>query len=349
MTLRILTFILVVLGVVSAQEPPADTAGRVNRLLATMATAAEKMDRTKAAEELIKLGKNAVPALTSAIKNDNPAVRYHAAAILGGLGADGAAAVPGLITAARSPKEEAGVRQRAIYSLGEIRADEQRCVPFLLETFQSGDAELAELAGEAIGKFGSKAKGAVPGLEKMIGDRRGKLEIVVGVLGKIGPEARSAVPALQDLLADPKYKEIKPLIEKAIEQIQAQDKQKLPEITKEHLTSKVPNFFYFDYDFEPLRGKRLWLRIDDKHFVERYADGHENKFMLIGRTKVAGNQGTIVVKIAGDEKKVATPNDGAFQVFIPDRGSEQMKVVFRNIQIDGAKWNSLSFEMKKVE
>jgi len=129
----------------------------------------------------------------------------------------------------------------------------------------------------------------------------------------------------------------------------AQDQKKLPEVTKEHLASKVPNFFYFDYDFEPFRGKRLWLRIDDKHFIERYPDGHESKFKLVGRTKVDGNQGTVVAKIAGDDKEPAQPNDGNFQVFIPDRGSEKMKLLFRHLQIDGGQWNSLSFEMKKVE
>jgi len=129
----------------------------------------------------------------------------------------------------------------------------------------------------------------------------------------------------------------------------AQDKEKLPEVTKEHLTSKVPNFFYVDYDFEPLPGKRLWLRLDDKNFIERFPDGHESKFKLIGRAKVDGIHGTVVAKIAGDEKKTDTPNDGTFQVFIPDRGGEKMKLLFRNLETDGERWNRLSFEMKKVE
>jgi hypothetical protein len=123
----------------------------------------------------------------------------------------------------------------------------------------------------------------------------------------------------------------------------------LPEVTKEHLTSKVPNFFSLDYDFEPMRGKRLWLRIDDKHFIERFPDGHESKFKLIGRTKVDGIEGTVVAKIAGEEKKSDSPNDGTFQVFIPDRGGEKMKLLFRKLESDGGRWNSLSFEMKMVE
>src|SRR5262249_9788014 len=148
-----------------AQEPqPEPTAKKVNTLLLTLASAPEKKDRANAAEVLLRMGKTAVPALAAAVKDDHAAVRYHAVAILGGMGADGAAAVPELIDAAKSPKEDAGVRQRAIYSLGEIRAAEERCVPFLLETLQGKDPDLDELAGEALGKFGSKAKSAVPGL-----------------------------------------------------------------------------------------------------------------------------------------------------------------------------------------
>src|SRR5262249_5587294 len=169
-------------------------------------------------------GKTAVPALVAAVKDDNAAVRYHAVAILGGMGADGAPAIPELIDAAKSPKEDAGVRQRAIYALGEIRAAEQRCVPCLLETLQGKDPDLDELAGEALGKFGSKAKSAVPGLVKMVEGRQGKLGVVVGVLGKIGPEAKAAVPALQGLAADPQYRELQPLIERALDQIQTDRK-----------------------------------------------------------------------------------------------------------------------------
>src|SRR2546425_266954 len=79
---------------------------------------------------------------------------------------------------------------------------------------------------------------------------------------------------------------------------------KLPEgvseITKEHLLTKMPNFFCFDYDAEPQPGKRLWLRVDDKHWIERYPDGSDSKFKILGWALVRGEIGTIVVKIAGD-------------------------------------------------
>jgi hypothetical protein len=103
---------------------------------------------------------------------------------------------------------------------------------------------------------------------------------------------------------------------------------KLPEgltqITKEHLLTKIPNFFFFDYEGEPQPGKRLWLRIDDKHWVERYPDGLESKFQMLGRMKIDGESGTVTVKIAGDPARTNTPNDGTFYVFIPDKGNVEM-------------------------
>jgi HEAT repeat protein len=230
---------------VPAPEPQSDaTAKKVNSLLRTMASASEKTDRSNAAEELLRMGKTAVPALVAAVRHTNATIRYHAVAILGGMGAGGAAAVPELIRAAKSPKEDAGVRQRAIYSLGEVRAGERRCVPFLLETLQRGDPDLAELAGEALGKFGGKAKSAVPALVKMVQRRSKKLEVVVRVLGKIGPEAKAAIPALKALQADPKYEEIRPRVERALQQIQTERKRALaptaPPVPERPLQERKP-------------------------------------------------------------------------------------------------------------
>jgi hypothetical protein len=133
-----------------------------------------------------------------------------------------------------------------------------------------------------------------------------------------------------------------------------QERTKLPEgvseITKEHLRTKVPNFFCFDYEGEPQPGKRLWLRVDDKHWIERYPDGLESKFKILGRMKINGESGTVVVKIEGDPDRTGTPNDGTFYVFIPDKGNVEMVI---RVSRTGAKqladpgWKSS--EMEKIE
>jgi hypothetical protein len=126
----------------------------------------------------------------------------------------------------------------------------------------------------------------------------------------------------------------------------AKKPEKLPkgvtELTKAHLHSKVPNFFYFDYGED---SKRFWLRVDSRHWIERYPDGTESKFKILGCMTVNGKKGTVAAKVGGDTEKVGTENDGTFQVFIPDKGNEEMRFMFRNGDED---WSELA-DMKKVE
>jgi hypothetical protein len=77
---------------------------------------------------------------------------------------------------------------------------------------------------------------------------------------------------------------------------------------------KVPDSFYFDYQFEPTPGKRYWLRVDTRKWIERYPDGRLTKFSILGRAKVDDTTGIVVQKT--DEK--------TFQVFIPDKRSKLM-------------------------
>jgi hypothetical protein len=135
---------------------------------------------------------------------------------------------------------------------------------------------------------------------------------------------------------------------------QSEEPAKLPdgltEVTKEHLLTKVPNFFCFDYELQPQPGKRLWMRIDDQHWIERYPDGLQSKFKILGRMKIMGDSGTVVVKIEGDQARTTTPNDGTFFVFIPDKGNVEMvlRVSRGSIkQLAGPGWKSP--ELEKIE
>jgi hypothetical protein len=120
--------------------------------------------------------------------------------------------------------------------------------------------------------------------------------------------------------------------------------QKLPkgisEITREHPPSKMPNFFYFDYPYEPQPGKRLWLRVDDKHWIERYPDGLESRFKILGRTTIRGQTGTVVVKVEGASANTLSRNKSEFQVFIPDKGTD-MAILFRHVG-KGNQWRNMS-------
>lgn len=103
-------------------------------------------------------------------------------------------------------------------------------------------------------------------------------------------------------------------------------------LSKEELVSDVPNYFRFDIPWGPMAGKRLWLRIDDSTWVERYPDGREAVFKVLGHTKINDTQGTLVVNIT--EVPNETTVKGQHQRFIPDKGSKWMHQLVRNISKD---------------
>lgn len=129
-------------------------------------------------------------------------------------------------------------------------------------------------------------------------------------------------------------------------------KKKLPEnitvLTAEQFESKVPQSYYFDYPFQPQPGTRLWKRISASTWHEVYPDGHTSVFKVLGHTKVAEMEGTLVVKISGDAEKTDTTNDGGLQAFIPDKGSKTMHHWYRNTARGDTAWNDLG-EMKEIK
>lgn len=110
--------------------------------------------------------------------------------------------------------------------------------------------------------------------------------------------------------------------------------------TKIHLLEKIPKSFSFELDqriSDPEPGKRVWTRVDDNIFVERFPSGKDGRLRILGRTTVAGIDGTIVEKV-GFEK---------LQVFIPDRQSEKMEIKFRFVEKPDV-WTQLG-TMENVE
>ena len=97
-------------------------------------------------------------------------------------------------------------------------------------------------------------------------------------------------------------------------------KEETTPLTKEQLNTKVPHFYCFNYEAEPQPGKRYWLRVSDTKWIERYPDGMESKFKVVGHAVVRDMPGTIVVKVSGDEAATGTDNAGGLQAFIPDKG-----------------------------
>lgn len=124
--------------------------------------------------------------------------------------------------------------------------------------------------------------------------------------------------------------------------------ERITPLTKEQILTKVPHFHCFNYGPKSSSEKRCWIRHNDSTWIERYSDGMESKFKVLGHATVKDTEGAIVLKISGDEGKTGAPNDGGLQAFIPDKGSKLMHHWYRNTARGDEDWNDLA-EMNSVE
>lgn len=109
------------------------------------------------------------------------------------------------------------------------------------------------------------------------------------------------------------------------------------------IANTPPDSFSVYYQFEdPVKGWRIWQRKGNTSWTETYPNGVVSYFRVVGRTEVFGNKGTLIAKIKGGLGD--TPDDGSFQVFIPDLGSKDMIALFRHAN---GEWASLG-EMQNV-
>jgi hypothetical protein len=133
-----------------------------------------------------------------------------------------------------------------------------------------------------------------------------------------------------------------------LEAIRASVPEDLIAVGKEDLDTRIPRAFYFDYNYQPMPGKRIWTRVSDGKWTERYPDGTESSFVVLGRTKLADVTGTMVVKLSGDPSKTDTKNNGTFHSFIPDKQNAVKHFKYRNLDRANVQWSDLG-EMKGIE
>ncbi len=118
-------------------------------------------------------------------------------------------------------------------------------------------------------------------------------------------------------------------------------------VTPEQLLKNVPNFFYYDYNFEPEPGKRVWIRANDRQFLERYPSGKETAYDVLGRSTVEQMVGTIVIRVEAIDTTAAT-SPKEFRVFIADKTLESRRIYFDHPDFNSGNWVYLG-EMKSVE
>jgi HEAT repeat protein len=130
---------------------------------------------------------------------DDPAkeVREVAADVLGQYGSKASSAAEALTRALKD--KEAGVRRRAIVTLGKIGPEGRQGVPALREIVKSeSDKQVVTYAIRTLGALGKEARDAVP---ELVAKCRVEVSLEVRLaaieeLGHIGTDAKEAIPAL---------------------------------------------------------------------------------------------------------------------------------------------------------
>ena len=101
--------------------------------------------------------------------------------------------------------------------------------------------------------------------------------------------------------------------------------------------------FWFQYNGQPDPGRRVWMQMDHETWAELYPNGSVSRYRAEGRTIVNGENGTAVRKFKGGEKETLTPNDGSFEVFIPDKTATNRILFFRQSRPDTpSRWVALA-------
>lgn len=119
-------------------------------------------------------------------------------------------------------------------------------------------------------------------------------------------------------------------------------------VTPEQLVNKIPNFFYYDYNFEPEPGKRVWIRANDHQFFERYPRGKETAYDVLGRATVEQFEGTIAIRVESTDTTAPATEPKEFRVFIADKTLETRRIYFDHPDFNSGNWVYLG-EMKSVE
>jgi HEAT repeat protein len=144
-------------------------------------------------------GPPALPPLTAALRDGDPAVRWHAAAALMQLEGQGRAAVPGLLAAMDDEVWE--VRNAAGRALEEVVAAAD--APVLAAALADPSEETRYHAARALARLGPGAAAALPALVTALGDPDWEVRMESAwAVAAAGPRGRPALPALVANLGD---------------------------------------------------------------------------------------------------------------------------------------------------
>ena len=141
--------------------------------------------RTKAADALVKMGPEAIDALTQGLSNENPQIREMSVWTLSEIKTPAARIVPAIISSLTDPDETIRVvGSVALQSLGEP------AVPYLIDALTAPSPEIRLNAAYALGEIGTPFDTIVPALINTLTDPVWNVRrLVVRALIRIGDPA----------------------------------------------------------------------------------------------------------------------------------------------------------------
>jgi len=195
--------------------------------LETLALNPDLEIRTKSISTLQQMGKIAVPTLAKLSTNGPKSARLLALTAIAGMGEDAIAALPDLCTLTGHFDKDTKIR--ALAALGNLGVQGYPSLPFLIDSFQSSERDIAELALRSMVQvcaWGNNQPGGdlieasmklalkkgEPGvliLAKLLKNTNEEIRISAAkLLGEMGAKAIKAMPALQQALQDKNEKVI---------------------------------------------------------------------------------------------------------------------------------------------
>lgn len=161
----------------------------------------EKSSEDVVVETLARIGAEAVPALTGALRDKDDVVRAKAARTLGEIGLPAKPAVPTLMTALHD--QSVMVSLESACALVRVGEGPREPIKVLTELLKHQTAEIRWNAADGLRRIGKKGASAVPALIRSLKDEDVQVRRQAArALEKMGDQAKEAVPALTSLLKD---------------------------------------------------------------------------------------------------------------------------------------------------
>lgn len=167
------------------------------KTLRELSTSQEVDTRSSTIYALGNFGSEAVPLLITALKDTD--IRFEATRSLQQIGPGAKDAVPVLVEILADKQQEVGFQIGVLDVLMQIGPAAKAAVPVLIKSLENAD--LANMAAEALGAIGADAKDAVPKLTNLLAStEEDQHQGVIRALGNIGHGASQVVPRLISFL-----------------------------------------------------------------------------------------------------------------------------------------------------